>query len=111
MRSGELAKIVAVSPDTLRHYERLGLLPKVPRTASGYRQFPASAVDRVRMIRRAVAIGFSLSELSTIVGMREQGKLPCRHARSLAASKLRDLDKQMKELVVIHRQLKKILHD
>jgi len=111
MRSGELARMVGVSPDTLRHYERLGLLPKVPRSDNGYREYPALALERVRLIRRALGIGFSLTELATILNMRDQGQLPCRHARDLANSKLQDLGRQMKEMLAMRRQLKKILQD
>lgn len=111
MRSGELARIAGVSSDTLRHYERLGLLPKAPRTANGYREFSPFSVERVRIIRRALGIGFSLPELVTILSMRSEGKLPCQHARDLAQSKLQSLDRQMAELVALHRQLKEILRN
>jgi DNA-binding transcriptional MerR regulator len=95
----------------LRHYERLGLLATVPRSGNGYREYPTLAVERVRMIRRALAIGFSLPELATILNMRDQGKLPCRHARDLAHSKLQDLDRQMRDLTVMRHQLREILKD
>jgi DNA-binding transcriptional MerR regulator len=62
LRSGELAQLAGVSPDTLRHYERKGLLAAPHRSPNGYREYPASALDRVRLIRRALAVGFTLSD-------------------------------------------------
>jgi DNA-binding transcriptional MerR regulator len=67
MRSGGLARLTGVSTDTLRYYERLGLLPKPPRTGGGYRDYPTTSLERVRLIRRAMSVGFSLSELTTIL--------------------------------------------
>ena len=60
--AGELAHRVGVSTDTLRHYERKGVLPRPRRGANGYRMYPASAVDRVTLIRRALAVGFTLDD-------------------------------------------------
>jgi len=78
VQSSELASLTGVSTDTLRHYERLGLLPKPPRTNGGYRDYPPHSLDRVRLIRRALSIGFSLPELTTILEMRDRGEVPCR---------------------------------
>lgn len=111
MRSGELAHLSGVSSDTLRHYERQGLLPKPPRSAGGYRQYPATALDRVLLIRRALSIGFSLPELTTIVKMRDHGRPPCKEARALVATKLRDVKQQMRDLVAMRRQLERTLDD
>lgn len=66
LHSAELARLAGVSTDTLRYYERLRLLPAAPRSASGYRQFPQQALARVRLIRGALAIGFSVRELAGI---------------------------------------------
>ena len=62
-----LADATGVSTDTLRHYERLGLLPGVTRTRSGYRRYPPALVDRVRVIQRALVVGFSLRELASVL--------------------------------------------
>jgi hypothetical protein len=85
VRSGELAKITGVSTDTLRHYERIGVLARPPRTSGGYRQYPVEAADRVRLVRRAMAIGFSLDELARILHMRDHGGAPCRQVHALAS--------------------------
>ena len=81
-----------VSTDTLRHYERVGVLAKPLRTRAGYRQYPPEAVLRVRLVRRALSIGFSLAELSRILRTRDRGGAPCREVRELAARKLEQLE-------------------
>jgi DNA-binding transcriptional MerR regulator len=83
-RSGGLAKATGVSVDTIRHYERIGVLSKAPRTSSGYRVYPASAVNRVRIVQRALRIGFTLRELADIFRTRDAGGTPCRRVFELA---------------------------
>ena len=63
--SGELARLAGVSPDTLRHYERVGVLQKPARSENNYRVYPESALPRVMLVRRALAFGFSLAELTS----------------------------------------------
>ena len=79
--SGELARLTGVSTDTLRHYERRGLVPRPSRSNSGYRQYPLEVADRVRLVQRALAVGFSLDELARILRERDKGKAPCREVR------------------------------
>jgi DNA-binding transcriptional MerR regulator len=111
MRSGELARLSGVSADTLRHYERVGVLAKPPRTNSGYRQYPSSALERVRLVRRAMSVGFSLQELADVLAIRDKGGAPCRQVRDLAASKLEMIRHRMAELALIRDQLEKWLED
>src|SRR6185295_15337497 len=87
-RSGELARLAGVSPDTLRHYERKRLLQRPRRSANGYREYPPSTLDRVHLVRRALAVGFTLDELARILSVRDQGGAPCRQVRALAGEKL-----------------------
>src|SRR5262245_36797423 len=84
LSSGELARMCGVSPDTIRHYERVGVLPAAVRGANGYRRFPREAANRVMLIRRAIAIGFSLAEVERILRQRDGGSPPCRTVRALA---------------------------
>ncbi|MBZ5572171.1 MAG: heavy metal-responsive transcriptional regulator [Acidobacteriia bacterium] len=111
MRSGELARLCGVSPDTLRHYERLGILPKPPRTSGGYRDYPTEAAARVRLVRSALSVGFSLPELATLLRMRSGGQFPCRETRRLAESKLVEVKRQLKGLKGMRGQLESILSD
>jgi MerR family copper efflux transcriptional regulator len=109
LRSGELARLAGVSSDTLRHYERLGILPKPPRTAGGYRDYPSHTLERVRLIRRALSVGFSLPELTTILKIRDQGGVPCHRVRVIAESRLRQVKEKIRELGVMQAQLEQIL--
>ena len=109
LRSGELAKVIGVSTDTLRHYERMRVLARPPRTSAGYRKYPPEAVDRVRLVRRAIAIGFSLDELARILNVRDHGGAPCRQVHALAIEKLAQLDRQISDLVALRGQLRSIV--
>jgi DNA-binding transcriptional MerR regulator len=109
LRSGELAKLTGVSTDTLRHYERLGLLARPRRTAVGYRLYPAEALNRVQLVRRAMLVGFSLSELARILAVRDRGGAPCQQVRALAASKLAQIDERMQELILLRKHLEELI--
>jgi DNA-binding transcriptional MerR regulator len=89
LRSGELARLTGLSPDTIRHYESVGVLPAPHRTAAGYRVYAHDAVDRVLLVQRALQLGFTLAELSEILRVRDTGgrPLPARapHDRGKAA--------------------------
>jgi len=111
MRSGELARLSGVSTDTLRHYERIGVLAKAPRTKSGYRQYPPSALDRVRLVRRAISVGFTLEELARVLRIRDKGGAPCRQVRDLALSKLEEVERRLEELVLVRDHLQMLLKD
>jgi len=111
MRSGELARLSGVSTDTLRHYERIGVLAKAPRTKSGYRQYPPSALDRVRLVRRAISVGFTLEELARVLRIRDKGGAPCRQVRDLALAKLEGVERRLGELVLIRDHLQMLLKD
>ncbi len=111
MQSGELANLAGVSTDTLRHYERLGLLAKPQRTAGGYRQYTAQSLERVRLIRRALSVGFSLPELTVILKMRDRGEVPCYRVRKIAVSKLQTVKQQISNLLAKRDQLEGMLKD
>ncbi|HKY04809.1 MAG TPA: heavy metal-responsive transcriptional regulator [Blastocatellia bacterium] len=111
LRAGELAKAAGVSTDTLRHYERKGVLAAPRRSPNGYRQYPAEALDRVRLIRRALAIGFTLDELARILKVRDRGGAPCSDVRALAAARLSDVEARLSELISLRDELHAILRD
>jgi DNA-binding transcriptional MerR regulator len=98
LRSGDLARLTGLSSDTIRHYERLGILSESPRTASGYRMYGREAVDRVRLVQRALQLGFTLPELSEILRARDRGGVPCHRVFTMTEEKLRSLDQQIQEL-------------
>jgi DNA-binding transcriptional MerR regulator len=95
----------------LRYYERQRLLPAPPRAANGYRRYPAEALARIRVIRSALAVGFSIDELVQILGARDRGLAPCQHVRQLAASKLEALGSRIRELQHLRTALRKTIDD
>jgi DNA-binding transcriptional MerR regulator len=109
LRSGDLARLVGISPDTLRLYERKGLLPSPPRSSNGYRSYPPAIVDRIRLIRAALSIGFTIDELANILVMRDGEGVPCGHVRHLAGAKLESLNRYISQLEELREQLKAIL--
>jgi DNA-binding transcriptional MerR regulator len=111
LRAGELARRCGISTDTLRHYERVGVLARPARSASGYRLYPPEAESRVLVVRRALRIGFTLAELARIFRTREQGGIPCREVRALAERKLKQLDSQLAEMSVLRGHLGRLLAD
>jgi DNA-binding transcriptional MerR regulator len=110
LRSGELARLSGVSADTLRHYERKGLL-KPHRSSNGYREYPPHAVERLRLIRNALAIGFKLDDLERVFKIRDAGGAPCRQVRDLAAAKLDELEIVLLELTTMRDELKRLIKD
>jgi len=111
LRSGEIANQTGVSADTIRHYERLGILPKAERTSSGYRMYLPDAVERVRLAQRALQLGFSLNQLAGIFRTRDAGGAPCQHVLDLAEEKLRTLEGQIRELRRTHDYMRQIVRD
>jgi len=90
LRSGALAKATGLSPDSIRHYERIGVLPRASRTDSGYRIYPASAVERVLVVQRALRIGFTLEELAEVLKARDAGGAPAAAFTSLRKKSSRE---------------------
>lgn len=111
LRSGELAGLSGVSADTLRHYERMKLLAAPRRSPGNYRLYPPEAVNRVRLIRRALAVGFSLAELGQVLRVRDAGGSPCHQVRHLLEQKLSRMDDQIAELVAMRDHLRTVLTD
>jgi DNA-binding transcriptional MerR regulator len=109
--AGELARAVGVSTDTLRHYQRRGLLKKPPRTNGGYRLYPVGAVHRVQLIRNALAVGFSLTELSVILRVRDRGGALCQDVARMASEKVEQLDRQIADLIELRISLKLMIED
>lgn len=107
---GELAKATGVSTDTLRHYERKGVLQS-QRAGNGYREYPEDALVRVRMVRQGLAMGFTLDELSSIFKIFDRGGAPCQQVRSLAASKLAQIETHLQEVNALRDDLKNALKD
>jgi DNA-binding transcriptional MerR regulator len=111
LRIGEVAAATGMSVEALRFYERRGLLGRPARTASGYRAYDASVVERLAFIKRAQAIGFSLDEIAEILEMRGRGEAPCLEVRQAARRKLAELDARLRELRRYRNELARTLDD
>jgi DNA-binding transcriptional MerR regulator len=109
LRSGELASQCGVSRDTLRFYERKGVLPKPVRAGNGYRVYGPEAVARVRMIRSALAVGFTVDDLAPMLKARDRGEAPCHRVRELAGVKLELLEQRRRELTRTCSELRRLL--
>jgi DNA-binding transcriptional MerR regulator len=105
LRVAELAAAVGVSPDTIRYYERAGLLPPPARTPAGYRAYDAGAVERLRFIRGAQRLGLRLREITDLLAVRDSGVCPCEPAEVLLRRRLAELDAQLAQLAELRAQL------
>jgi MerR family transcriptional regulator, copper efflux regulator len=111
LRSGALAKSAGVSPDTIRHYERIGVLPRASRTETNYRIYPTSALERVLVVQRALRIGFTLAELAEVLKARDAGGAPYRRVYQLAQERLKGIEADIEALKRTRRYVKKVLCD
>ncbi len=102
---GELARAVGVNPQTVRYYERAGLLPRAARTPSGYRLYDEEAVARLRFIKAAQSLGLSLREIREIIALSRAGRSPCARVRALLHQKVRELDHKIAQLRAFRREL------
>lgn len=109
--AGELAKETGVSTDTLRHYERKGVLGRPRRASNGYRLYPNDALERVRLVRRALSVGFTLDELASILRERDKGGSPCREVHKLATEKLDRVEEHLTALTALRDDLRQTLAD
>jgi DNA-binding transcriptional MerR regulator len=111
MNIGEAARRCGVSPDTLRHYEKRGLIAPPSRTEAGYRQYTAETIARVLQIRRALALGFGLRELADIFSIRRRGGAPCRKALGILEQRLVDVEARLAELAALRKLMKTTVSD
>jgi MerR family mercuric resistance operon transcriptional regulator len=102
---GEVARLSSVGIETVRFYEREGLLAKPQRTSSGYRQFDEDAVARLQFIRRAKELGFTLNEIKDLLSLRVDAHTSCKDVRTRAEAKIADIEGKIKSL----RRMKKAL--
>lgn len=105
---GHLAKETGVNLETVRYYERRGLLPKPPRSASGYRLFPAEAARRLRFIRRAQELGFSLREIRELLALRVSPRANSAEIRARAEAKIGDIETKIRTLESMKKTLRKL---
>ena len=111
MKIGELAVLSGMSADTLRYYERVGLLPRTRRGPNGYRDYPASVQNRLRVIRNAVSLGFPLKEITRVLRVRDEGGSPCRQVRDYAVTIADELDQRITRLQAERRRMRAMIKE
>ena len=109
MKIGEVAAASGCHFETIRYYERIGLLPAPGRTASGYRTYTGKDVDRVRFITRGRDLGFSLDEIRSLLRLTEDSELSCEQVDALARHHLAEIQARQKELRRIARELERTI--
>ncbi|HKP75175.1 MAG TPA: MerR family DNA-binding protein [Longimicrobiaceae bacterium] len=106
---GELAKRAGIGVETVRFYERQGLVQEPPRTGSGYRQYPEETVARLRFILRAKELGFSLREIHELISLRLDPAVPCAEVRAHASAKIADIDARLRDLTRMRASLAELV--
>lgn len=109
MLIGELADAVGVPSQTIRFYERRGLLREPGRAPNGYRVYDQSALARLNFIRSAQAAGLTLAEIGSVIDLREDGAVPCTHVAGLIDNKLADVLARISGLTVLKLELEGLI--
>lgn len=98
LRIGEVAKLSGIGIETLRFYERSGLLGRPARTGSGYRLYDSEVLERLDFIKRSQVLGFSLDEIRQIIAEKQAGGSPCRSVREVVRTRLQEVDERLREI-------------
>lgn len=110
MNIGEASAKAGVTPKMVRHYESLGLLPKVHRTESGYRVYGESEVHTLRFIKRSRDLGFSIPEIAELLKLWQDRKRPSANVKKVASAHLAELDRKIKEMESMRKTLQHLVH-
>lgn len=108
---GKVAKQAGVGIETIRFYERERLIAEPPRRESGYRQYPPQVVDRIRFIKRAKALGFSLREIRELLSLRARPSAGCADVLKRARKKIDDIDARIRSLQAMRQALSKLMSE
>lgn len=111
MKIGEFASAAGVNAKTVRYYESIGVLPEPARTASGYRDYDDSFIDRLTFIRTAQRLGITLDEVKETLVFRERGEAPCSYVRGVLDAQLEGIDRRIEELELLRTQLRDIVSE
>ncbi len=109
MLIGELAHAAGLPSQTIRFYERKGLLPAPERGSNGYRTYDASTLTRLHFVQTAQAAGLTLAEIGSVIDLRDDGNVPCTHVASLTDSKLADVRARISDLTILETELKDLI--
>ncbi|MBI1425696.1 MAG: MerR family DNA-binding protein [Gammaproteobacteria bacterium] len=103
---GRVAKAAGVNVETVRYYQRIGLIAEPPKPAQGYRTYPANTVEHIRFIKRAQELGFSLDEITDLLSLNDRD---CDEARTIAEHKLDIIQHRIDDLAAMQRELTKLI--
>lgn len=107
---GDIGRVLGLSADTLRYYEKIGLLPRVNRSASGIRRYGERDLSRLRFIQRAQKMGFSLAEIAQLLAMRDNPQRARENVRRLTAAKLDEVETRLQELTLLRNEMRLLLN-
>ena len=109
VRIGDLAAAAEIPPETVRYYERRGLLAAPPRSANGYRTYDDDALNQLRFIRTAQIAGLTLAEIHSVIELRNDGTTPCSHVEALLSDKLAEVRERQRRLEALEHELAQLL--
>lgn len=109
LKIGELASRTGVSAKAIRFYEAVGVLPPPVRAPNGYRLYAREAVEILGFIKQAQGLGLALAEIKEIVAIRQGGQPPCGHVYELLREKAAELDRKLRDLVMLRRRIRQSL--
>lgn len=109
MQIGDLARRTNVTVQTIRYYERVGVLPSARRAQNGRRDFNQEDVERLTFVRRARGLGFGLPAVRALLTLKQRPEAPCREASRLAAEQLASVESRLAELTALRDQLKPLV--
>ena len=111
LRISQVASQADVNLETIRYYERQGLLPKPPRTGANYRRYPADTVGRVLFVKQAQALGFTLKEIKELLSLRATPRARCEDVRRRAELKMHDIDEKLHALQAMREALRTLVRE
>lgn len=106
---GELGKATGTKVETVRYYERIGLLPRPARTAANYRDYGEAELGRLSFIRRARDLGFSLDQVRALLKLSDDRSQDCASVDRIAGEHLREIDRKLSDLTALRRELKAVI--
>ncbi len=109
MTIGELSQLTGMSKDTIRFYEKIGLLPKAKRRDNGYREYPKDFVNQIKLLNHAKSLGFSLCEIKQLASLFKSKKLNKRKMANLLSNKEIEIDKKIQNLKLFKKEIKQTL--
>ena len=109
MNIGELARAAETNAETIRYYERIGLLPAPPRTSGNYRDYSAAHVSRLSFTRRARDLGFSIDQIRALLGLSDQKNQLCDAVDTVAREHLAEVKRKLADLTALRRELESLI--